>query len=365
MSLPRLSGSEAQALSAIARRAITLPVQGWSDDAAPPLLSLGSVGDASSPLDGVAALRLAIEWGGSRLWLDLPASACDAWLGARLASVDLSALAPVWREAALEDATEWLCETLSAAGRGQAQQVGNGPTDGAAPAGAKHRFLLTLAWDEPAEVIHGLLHADSLALLLVAGLLPAAGAEPEPALPRWAHLPMPLRLTVGETDLPLSDLRALRAGDVVMVTRPYIDGEQRLQLRCGQPGSPGWGFAARLDDNTLTLLDHPMSTQDLADPDVASSDDAPLATLDELRIRLSFDVGDKTISLAELERLQPGETIRLDRPTTGYVLVRANGSLIGSGHLVEIDGRLGVCLDRLTPPATPPALAQDTDGPQQ
>ena len=69
--------------------------------------------------------------------------------------------------------------------------------------------------------------------------------------------------------------------------------------------------------------------------------------------------------LVEPYVLQPGETIRLDRPTTGYVLVRANGSLIGSGHLVEIDGRLGVCLDRLTPPATPPALAQDTDGPQQ
>jgi hypothetical protein len=37
------------------------------------------------------------------------------------------------------------------------------------------------------------------------------------------------------------------------------------------------------------------------------------------------------------------------------VVIRANGAAVGTGHLVEIDGRIGVSIDSLRPPTLTPA----------
>ncbi|NDF63326.1 MAG: hypothetical protein EB136_10540 [Synechococcaceae bacterium WBB_3_034] len=73
-------------------------------------------------------------------------------------------------------------------------------------------------------------------------------------------------------------------------------------------------------------------------------------SIDQIPIRLSFDLGTKTITLAELQSLQPGSVLSVDRPATEYLTIRANGAAIGSGQLVEIDGRLGVSVSGITPP---------------
>jgi type III secretion protein Q len=48
------------------------------------------------------------------------------------------------------------------------------------------------------------------------------------------------------------------------------------------------------------------------------------------------------MTMAELEGLQPGEVLELDRPLEEAVTIRANGTAVGSGRLVDVDGRLGV-----------------------
>lgn len=69
--------------------------------------------------------------------------------------------------------------------------------------------------------------------------------------------------------------------------------------------------------------------------------------LDQLPLRLAFDLGERTLSLAELKALQPGQTLELGRPLAGAVQLRVNGALVGTGELVEIDGRLGVTVTSL------------------
>ncbi|HZH56873.1 MAG TPA: type III secretion system cytoplasmic ring protein SctQ [Burkholderiaceae bacterium] len=65
--------------------------------------------------------------------------------------------------------------------------------------------------------------------------------------------------------------------------------------------------------------------------------------LDAVPVRLSFDLGDRTVSLAELRCLQPGAVFDLQRPLSdGPVMIRANGALVGTGELVDLDGRIGV-----------------------
>ena len=61
------------------------------------------------------------------------------------------------------------------------------------------------------------------------------------------------------------------------------------------------------------------------------------------------------LSLAQLKALQPGQTLALQRPAQEYVTIRANGMPIGTGQLVDIDGRLGVAVGSLMPSTVRPA----------
>lgn len=64
--------------------------------------------------------------------------------------------------------------------------------------------------------------------------------------------------------------------------------------------------------------------------------------LDRLLMRVAFDVGERTMTLGELQALQEGQVIELGQPLSTAVSIRVNGSLVGTGELVEVDGRLGV-----------------------
>eukprot|EP00887_Chlorella_sp_A99_P004404 scaffold39.g4404.t1 len=65
-------------------------------------------------------------------------------------------------------------------------------------------------------------------------------------------------------------------------------------------------------------------------------------------VRVTFELGERQLTLGELRLLQPGQTFDLARPLAeGPVIVRANGAWLGTGDLVEIEGRIGVTLRTL------------------
>ena len=74
-------------------------------------------------------------------------------------------------------------------------------------------------------------------------------------------------------------------------------------------------------------------------PECFSASDA-----DDLPIRLVFIAGELDVALRELRRIAPGYVFELRQPVDRHVEVRANGKTIGTGELVEVDGRVGVRL---------------------
>ena len=78
--------------------------------------------------------------------------------------------------------------------------------------------------------------------------------------------------------------------------------------------------------------------------------DAGAIDADEIPIRLVFIAGETEIALRELRRIAPGYVFQLQQPVDRHVEVRANGRTIGTGELVEVDGRVGVRLLTCTPP---------------
>jgi len=64
--------------------------------------------------------------------------------------------------------------------------------------------------------------------------------------------------------------------------------------------------------------------------------------MDDLPVRLVFELGRVELSLGELQRLAPGALVPLGRPPDEPLDIMANGRRLGPRTLVPIGGTLGV-----------------------
>ncbi len=78
-----------------------------------------------------------------------------------------------------------------------------------------------------------------------------------------------------------------------------------------------------------------------------SGDGEQNGVLDDLPVKLVFELGRVDLSLREIRQLAPGAVVALARPLEDSVDVVANGRRIGRGHLIQIGDSLGVRLARL------------------
>lgn len=64
--------------------------------------------------------------------------------------------------------------------------------------------------------------------------------------------------------------------------------------------------------------------------------------IEELSVRLDFDIGDLALSITELRDLRPGVILELEKDKHSLVTIRNNGRAIAEAELVEIEGLIGV-----------------------
>lgn len=344
LSLPRLTRSETQALAALATPGAGAPITLPNGQAA--VLHLTPLAPGQDSVAPAGAQRLQVEWGGGQLALDLAPAALDAWVQLVLGTDSQVALPEEFRQAALEHLLQWLTARLESCARGPAQLQSVAAATAGRPAETPHALALSV---HPAQgpALSCTLHMDSLALMLVSSLardLPAASDE---GLALDA-LPVSLQLCVGQTALPLNQLRGLRQGAVVWLAQSHMHTGQGVLLRTAIGARRFWSAAAVLQDGQL-LLTSPPNTMSPSTDTPQDSGEAPLS-LDEMPIHLSFDLGTKTVTLGQLRQLSEGHALALDRDIQAAVSIRANGALVGQGQLLDIDGRLGVLINRLHAP---------------
>jgi type III secretion protein Q len=71
------------------------------------------------------------------------------------------------------------------------------------------------------------------------------------------------------------------------------------------------------------------------------------AALDELPVRLVFEVGRADFTLGEIRQLAPGAVVPLVRPLSEALDIVANGKRIGSGTLIKVGDSIGVRIIRM------------------
>jgi type III secretion protein Q len=192
-------------------------------------------------------------------------------------------------------------------------------------------------------VTHGQLLTHSAATLVWLDEQLPAHSAPRANL---QALPIPLRLVLGRSEITTSTLRKLEIGDVVWMqsarlTRAGINVDCRigtlsaavatvrhrqLQLKNIQ------GLAMKLQSQTAEAPAKPVATD---------SDRTPPSR--NLEVPVTFDAGELTLPLSQLERLQPGALLELPQDISDSTIqLRVGNNLIARGALVAIGNRLGV-----------------------
>jgi len=332
----RLSRNEAKARTTIAQRAGAVPLRlgnaSWRVDLWPQ--SLAEPPHASDWM-------LTLEWAGAVFHLQLPRAAADQIAAPLLPGASLPELPRELALATLETALGDASLALQSLGRGTPRLL-EMRQDAGVPAAGLHSLALRLHEPESLATIAATLHADSLGLLLLAGLVGKRAPSP-PIL--GGQLPLRLPAEVGFTFLSTHLLTTLSRGDVVLMDRCHIGAERVLWLSADGKA----GLQARLpspEDETVIPTLTVIQAWSPAMP-AENPPDATAASIEGVPIRLSFDLGEVTLTVAQARALQPGQTIALTRPLAGAVRIRANGAQVGEGDLVDIDGQLGVSIRTL------------------
>lgn len=347
LAVPRLTRNEAQARSLIASRARSIEI--FDDGAWSLLLEPAGLTEAPEGLSDAWLIRA--DWAGARFHLELAAVACYEWLAYRLPGLEVGHLPDEFVAAAFEAVVNdrvAALQALSRRGRLRILDIRRQLVPDAqpnTPSSMPHIFLMTLSGRRSGHMVRGLLRTDVLGLMVLAGLVDKSNGH-SAEFPD-ENIPLRLRIEIGYTQLTTTQLQALYPQDVVLIeqcwlqTTPsgahevalWIEGRQRSRALID-------GCVVTLLDDWETIVDNVVRDAPEDPRDVGQE----LGMFDDLPVRITFDVGDRLVSLAELKAMQPGQTFDLGKPLAGAVRVRANGVLIGHGELIQIDERLGVAV---------------------
>lgn len=294
-------------------------------------LSAGAV-----PREG--RLRVDIDWGGARCLLRLD----EAWVWqmaeAILGSDNLSALPDAVRVLVLDAAFSDISAMVEEATRKRVSVLSTQPVSSPqfVPEASLSGFIFSLS--DGSTTTCGELWVDGLGLGFLANAMGRLEVAPLP-LHHYDTLTIPLRFAVGRVDLSHSSLRSLAKGDVILFDECWLMEEDNIFLQIGKNA----GVRAAIERSAIMIKDDLGGMMQGSDA-YEENDETPI---DSIPVRLTFDLGEREISIAELRAMTAGYVFEMGRDLRRAVTIRVNGSAIGEGELVDIEGQTGVSVLRI------------------
>ncbi|MBQ4791406.1 type III secretion system cytoplasmic ring protein SctQ [Pectobacterium versatile] len=172
------------------------------------------------------------------------------------------------------------------------------------------------------------------------------------ALPAGMTIAIPL--TLADAVLPLSALRRLRTGDLILPNRPWFTPSGEGTLSSGTLRLRGTLQLTALAPYTFTVTDMetvsmPATDTMLAAPhsDASALEYTPTSdnvteNLPPLPVTLHIRCGSLTMTLAELQHLTSGSVLTLRDVVPGQAWLYHGDIALASGDLVDVEGRLGL-----------------------
>lgn len=326
--LPRMTGLQAQACTAVAQRAWHVPIDigvQWQARLWPV--------PATDPrcMRQVDGRIIRLRWGGGVFYAGVPDALLAACAQALVPDIPLPGMPAAFAHTILEAALLEAQQALGLSGASLAVVEAFPDRDPAVPG-----LLLELrgAGIDGAMTLPLQTDADGMAVL-------ARHAFSRPRVGNHIDIgtiPVTLRAIVGETSLTAKQVETLGHGDAVLVDRYHPAAGQMLPLRAVS----GWSLLAICDDHALRSASI-WQADHLCDqgPDAVPGEG-----------RMTFELGLVRLPLHQLLMAIQAQVPLAALPGDAMLRVFFGDRLIGQGALVDIDGRLAVVLSsRATPSA--------------
>lgn len=307
------------------------------------------LGPPRAPRDAVG---LTFDWGGACVQVRLPRVDAAYIVSALLETPAACSLPEPVMLAAIGHALAPAAEALQRAARKQLRLAGigaDGPLDGP-----------VLGWEASCgeAALGGDLVLDAASARFLAAAMQEVPTDPDDG-PQWDALAVPVRFVIGHVDLGAGAVRSLCVRDVLLADESWLDRDGGIWVQAG----PSAGFVCRMEENGLRVVEGVgemmAEVEDQAFGQDAGEGGGNGPLLDDIPVRLTFDVGQRAMTLAELRTLQEGYLFNLGREPRSAVCIRANGRPIGEGELVDIEGRIGVSIVRLSGPAAAATVLEE------
>jgi type III secretion protein Q len=206
-----------------------------------------------------------------------------------------------------------------------------------------YRFALTIA--ELGSWHCGLRMAPSEVSMLARSLDRAAPAHKA----SLDGLMLPVALRVGASRATIGELEDLELGDVILLDEVAAGPVSAVAVIAEHLVAP-----IEFTANGARLATPPKrgrgSTWEWSmdrPSDSVSAADKPDAAVDDIPVRVVFEIGRVELPLQEVQTLAPGAMVPLLRPTENAVDIMVHGRRLGRGSLVKIGDSLGVRIVRL------------------
>ena len=163
------------------------------------------------------------------------------------------------------------------------------------------------------------------------------------------------QLMIGSTLITVAELNTVEVGDIVFLDQ-NIYSEEGLMWAHFLPNiliilKKGSQTMADEDSNAHNVTVEAVTEGDMPDQsqggNSGNQQSAENLVVENLEIKLDFDLGGISLSLAQIKQLAPGYIFSIGRPLERAVNISSNGQRLASGELVDIDGIVGVRVKKL------------------
>jgi type III secretion protein Q len=286
-------------------------------------------------------LSIRADWGGAQIVLRIDESTISS-LATRFLNCEYAlGMAEPLRTIVLEAAFAEMAGLFEDATRKRFSVISIDETGDIADPCSGFGFFL----DDGEFVCEGELWVDELGLGFLATAVRRVGIQKR-EISAFDDMPVCLSLDVGWTDLLFATFRQLEKRDLILLDECWIAPDNQIFLRVGRQV----GLRGEIEGSRIVVTSELEEIMyDDADDDQDQDDDNDSEkTLDGIHMRVSFDLGHRSLTLGELRQLSPGHVFELGRPVRSAVNIRANGKLIGEGELVDVDGQMAVSILNLS-----------------
>lgn len=152
-------------------------------------------------------------------------------------------------------------------------------------------------------------------------------------------LPLRLKVEVGEVKLSLRELFSVEPGDIIVPDLYHPSRNNTVIIRIEN----GPALRGTMNRNNISVQEYLMSTElDERKVSTAPGSATGKTDLKNLEVPLRLELETLTLSVEQLESIQPGYVLETAKSLDAPIELSVNGKTIGTGELVDIGGKAGV-----------------------